>query len=127
MIDSGLMMNMKLDGGINRDGEILDYCRLKDITIQAWSPFQYGFFEGVFLDNPKFPEVNKVINELAEQYNVSNTAIATAWILRHPAKIQTIVGTMTPARIEAITKASSVCLTREEWYRIYLAAGNMLP
>ena len=65
MINSGINANMYNDSAINRDGGILEYCRLKDITIQAWSPFQYGMFEGVFLGNEKFPELNKVINELA--------------------------------------------------------------
>lgn len=127
MIDSGLNTNMKCEAGLNRDGEVLEYCRLKDITIQAWSPYQYGFFEGVFLDNPKFPELNEKINELAEKKDVSNTSIATGWILRHPAKIQTIIGSMNPNRIKDICTASQVNLTRQEWYEIYLAAGNILP
>ena len=127
MIDSGINVNTMFNGAIDREGSILEYCRLKDITIQAWSPYQYGFFEGVFLDNNKFPEVNKKINEIAEKYGVTNTAIATAWILRHPAKIQTIVGSMNPDRIKDIARASKVILTREEWYSIYIAAGNMLP
>lgn len=127
MIDSGLNVNMKIDPSIDRDGSILEYCRLKDITIQAWSPYQYGFFEGVFLDNDKFPVLNKKINELAEKKGVSNTAIATAWILRHPAKIQTIVGTTNSNRLKDICKASNIEITRQEWYEIYLAAGNELP
>ncbi|AWK49787.1 aldo/keto reductase [Clostridium beijerinckii] len=127
MIDSGFNVNMKVDASTDRDGGILDYCRLKDITIQAWSPYQYGFFDGVFLDNDKFPELNDKINEIAEKKGVTNTAIATAWILRHPAKIQTIVGTMNSNRIKEICKASNIELTRQEWYAIYLAAGNKLP
>ncbi|GKU24905.1 aldo/keto reductase [Clostridium folliculivorans] len=127
IIDSGINVNMKVDRSIDRDGSILEYCRLKDITIQAWSPYQYGFFEGVFLNNDKFPEVNKKIDEIAEKKGVTNTAIATAWILRHPAKIQTIVGSMSPNRIREICAASKVELSREEWYSIYLAAGNQLP
>ena len=127
MIDAGLNVNMTIDRSINRDGSILDYCRLKDITIQAWSPFQYGFFEGVFLNNPKFPELNQKIDALAKAKGVPNTAIATAWILRHPAKIQPIVGTTNAARLKDICKASTISLTREEWYEIYLAAGNKLP
>ncbi|MBB6622928.1 aldo/keto reductase family oxidoreductase [Clostridium gasigenes] len=127
MIDSGLNVNMKINSSIDRDGSILEYCRLKDITIQAWSPFQYGMFEGVFLDNDKFPEINAKINEIAALKGVSNTVIATAWILRHPAKIQTIVGTTNAARLKDICKASDVNLTRQEWYEIYRAAGNKLP
>ena len=127
IIDSGINVNMKNSSSIDRDGSILEYCRLKDINIQAWSPYQYGFFEGTFIDNPKFPELNKKLAEIADKYNVSKTAIATSWILRHPAKIQTIVGTTNKNRLIDICTASNVNLTRQEWYEIYLSAGNMLP
>lgn len=127
IIDSGLNVNMKIDPSIDRDGSILEYCRLKDITIQAWSPYQYGFFDGTFLNNDKFPELNAKLNELAEKHGVSNTAIATAWILRHPAKIQTIVGTTNKDRLKDICTASNITLSRQEWYELYLAAGNKLP
>ncbi|MDR4256859.1 aldo/keto reductase family oxidoreductase, partial [Bacillus subtilis subsp. subtilis NCIB 3610 = ATCC 6051 = DSM 10] len=77
MIDSGITLNMKNDQAINRDSSILEYCRLKDITIQAWSPFQHGFFEGTFLgDLEKFPELNKTINRIADKYGITNTAVA---------------------------------------------------
>jgi predicted oxidoreductase len=127
MIDAGLNVNMEINPSIVRDGSILDYCRLKNITIQAWSPFQYGFFEGVFLDNDKFPELNQKIDEIAAAKGVTNSAIAVAWILRHPAKIQTIVGTTNASRLKDICKASCVELTRQEWYEIYRSAGNKLP
>lgn len=127
MIDAGINVNMEIDPSINRDGGILDYCRLKDITVQPWSPFMYGFFEGVFLDNPKFPELNQKIDELAAAKGVTNMAIAIAWILRHPARMQPIIGTTNPERVKATCKASDITLTRQEWYAIYLAAGNRLP
>jgi predicted oxidoreductase len=127
MVDAGINVNMEIDRSIDRDGSILDYCRLKDITIQPWSPFQYGFFDGVFLDNDKFPELNRKINELASGKGVTNTAIAIAWILRHPARMQPIVGTTNAGRVKDICKASDITITREEWYGIYLAAGNKLP
>jgi predicted oxidoreductase len=127
MIDAGINVNMEIDSGINRDGSILDYCRLKEITIQPWSPFQYGFFDGVFLDNDKFPELNRKINEIASDWGVTNTAIAIAWLLRHPAHMQPILGTTNPGRVRDICKASDVKLSRQEWYGIYLAAGNKLP
>ena len=127
MIDAGINVNMQIDRSINRDGGILDYCRLNEITIQPWSPFQYGFFEGAFLDNPKFPELNQTINALAKGKGVTNTAIAIAWLLRHPARMQPIIGTTNVQRVKDSCQASGVTLTREEWYQIYLAAGNKLP
>ncbi|MEH7482118.1 aldo/keto reductase family oxidoreductase [Neobacillus drentensis] len=127
MISNGINVNMENDSAINRDGSILDFCRLNEITIQPWSPFQYGFFEGVFLGNDKFPELNQQIDEIAAKYEVSNTTIATAWLLRHPAHMQPVIGTMNIDRLKDCCKASEVQLTREEWYRIYRAAGNILP
>jgi predicted oxidoreductase len=127
MISNGINVNMENDSAINRDGSILDFCRLHDITIQPWSPFQYGFFEGVFLGNEKFPELNQQIDEIAEKYQVSNTTIAIAWLLRHPANMQPVIGTMNIDRLIDCIKASDVQLTREEWYSIYRAAGNILP
>ncbi len=127
MINSGIQANTEFPGSIDHDGSILEYCRLKKITIQAWSPFQYGFFDGVFLGNDKFPELNSVINRIAKEKNVTNSAIATAWILRHPANIQTIIGTTKTTRLKEICTANDISLSREEWYEIYRAAGNILP
>jgi len=127
MISSGINVNMENDAAVNRDGGILDFCRLHDITIQPWSPFQYGFFEGVFLGSEKFPELNQKIDEIAAKYEVSNTTIAIAWLLRHPARMQPVTGTMNLERLADCCKASDVTLTREEWYEIYRAAGNVLP
>lgn len=128
LIDQALYMNNKTtDMAYSMDGSLLDYCRLNDITIQAWSPLQYGFFKGVFVDNPDFPELNEVLGELAETYGVSKTAIAIAWILRHPAHMQAISGTMNPVHLTEICDACKVNLSREEWYRLYLASGKFLP
>lgn len=127
MIASGLEVNMLTDGAYDRDGSVLDYCRLNDMTIQAWSPFQYGFFEGVFIGSEKYPELNKVLDELAEKYKVTPTGIATAWILRHPAKVQMIAGTTKISRLQEIIDGSKIKLTREEWYKLYLSAGYILP
>lgn len=127
MIDAGINVNMQNPPSVDHDGGILDYCRLHDITIQPWSPFLYGFFEGVFLDNPKFPELNAAIDALAAKYGVANTAIAIAWLLRHPAHMQPIIGTTNAGRVKDVSKASGITLTRLEWYEIYRAAGNKLP
>ncbi len=127
MIDSGLNVNMQIDPSVDRDGGILEYCRLKKITIQPWSPFQFGFFDGVFLDNPKFPELNEVLQKLAGQLGITTTTLAIAWLLRHPARMQPIVGTTSPDRVKQVAEASDVILSRPEWYEIYRAAGNKLP
>lgn len=127
MISNGINVNMENDSAVDRDGSVLDYCRFHDITIQPWSPFQYGFFEGVFLDSDKFPELNKKIDEIAAHHDVSNTTIAIAWLLRHPAHMQPITGTMNPQRLTDCCKAADITLTRLEWYGIYRAASNILP
>ena len=118
---------MVTDGGVSRDGYIVDYCRLHGMTIQAWSPYQYGFFEGVYLGSEKFPELNKVIGEIGEKYGIEDVAVVAAWILRHPANMQMITGTMKEKRLAAIAKGADVTITREEWYKIYIAAGHILP
>ena len=127
MVDQGIHVNMTDAASIDHDGSVLDYSRLHDMTIQAWSPYQYGFFEGVFIGNEKFPELNQKLNEMAEKYNTTPTGLASAWILRHPANMQVIAGTMNLSRIEEIAKASEIMLTREDWYDLYMAAGNILP
>ncbi|TWT16357.1 aldo/keto reductase family oxidoreductase [Streptococcus sp. sy010] len=127
MIDSGLQVNMLSDGATNRDGGILDYCRLHGVTIQAWSPFMIDLVKGTFFDHPDYPELNRVLRELATAKGVSVEAIATAFILRHPAKMQVILGSMNPERLRNIAKASEIELDRKEWYRLYLAAGKFLP
>lgn len=126
-IDGGLNVNIQNDAGCTRDGSVIEYCRLKKMTLQAWSPFLYGMFEGIFIGNEKFPELNRVMDGLAEKYHVTPNAIAVAWIMRHPANIQTIVGSTNEKRVREICKASDISLTREEWYEMYLSAGKKLP
>ena len=128
LIDQTLYVNnLTSERSIDRDNGTLDYCRLHDITVQAWSPLQKGLFQGCFVDDPELPELNRVLGELGEHYGVSKTAIAIAWILRHPAKIQAIAGTMNPSHLNDICEAIKVDLTHNEWYRLYLASGKFLP
>ncbi|WEV37253.1 aldo/keto reductase [Lactobacillus sp. ESL0677] len=126
-IDFGIHTNMTDARSIDHDRGVLDYSRLHNMTVQAWSPFQYGQIEGNFINNPKFPEVNAALQKLADQKGVSKNAIAAAWILRHPAKIQVVIGTMNPEHIIDSAKGADISLTAQEWYDIYLAAGNDLP
>ncbi|NNC13494.1 aldo/keto reductase [Planctomonas sp. JC2975] len=125
----GIAANMNgLDQSIDRDNGILDYSRLNDITLQAWSPFQKGFFDGVFLgDREDYAELNDAIDEIAASYGVTPTAIAVAWITRHPANMQVVLGTTNPQRVADSAAGSDLPLTRPEWYRLFTAAGHTLP
>ncbi len=128
LIDTGLYLNnLTTERSCDRDNGLVDYCRLNDITIQAWSPLQFGMFKGCFVDHPDFPELNLALDEIGEKYAVSKTAVAIAWILRHPAHMQAIAGTMNPDHLKDICAASKVDLTHREWYRLYLASGKFLP
>ncbi len=125
----GVAANMAaLDQSISRDNGLLDYSRLNKMMLQAWSPFQKTFFDGVFLgDRENFAELNDAIDALAKQYGVTPTGIAVAWIVRHPANIQVVLGTTNPGRVRDSAAGSTVPLTREEWYRLFRAAGHTLP
>jgi predicted oxidoreductase len=128
MIAHGVAANMQgLDQSIGRDDGMVDYCRLNDITIQAWSPFQAGFFDGPFLGSDRYPELNAVVDRLAEKYGVPAEAIAVAWITRHPARMQVVLGTTTPERVAAAALGSELPLTRAEWYELFRAAGYTVP
>ena len=127
MVDAGLNVNMNHDPATNRDGGVLDFCRLNDITIQPWSPFQYGFFQGVFIGNPEFRELNEKLEEIAASYGITPTGLAVAWILRHPACMQPIVGSVNTGRLKEVCEASDVTITRQEWYALYCATGKKLP
>ena len=128
LIDPGLYLNnLTTDRSTDRDNGLLDYCRLHDITVQAWSPLQFGMFGGCFIDHPDFPELNRALGELGEKYGISKAAVAIAWILRHPARMQAIVGTMNPQHLADICTATDIRLTHQEWYKLYLASGKFLP
>ena len=71
--------------------------------------------------------VAKNSNEMAEKYGITKTGVAAAWILRHPAGIQLISGTMNPERLRHICQATTVTLSRADWYALYRAAGHSLP
>ena len=127
MIDEGLYVNRKETQASERDGEILEFSRLENMTIQAWSPYQASSVKEVFINNERFPELNQKLTELAEKYHTTPNGLASAWVLRHPANMQLIAGTMNSKRIEEIAQASEIQLSRKDWYQLYLTAGNGLP
>jgi len=128
LITQGYSINMNgLDQSIDRDNGVVDYCRLHGIALQAWSPFQAGFFNGPFLGSPEYPELNATIDRMAAKYGVKPEGIAIAWILRHPAFKQVVLGTTTPARVAAAAGGSDITLEHADWYELFRAAGHILP
>lgn len=128
LITSGLNVNMKNKESVMHDGGLLEYTRIKNMTIQAWSPFQQGFIKKPFIgDTENFGALNERLDELAEKYSADPTAIASAWLIRHPANIQVISGSVNPNRIKSVCRGADIVLTREDWYSVYLAAGFKLP
>lgn len=125
MIDSGLHVNMKDRAAVVRDGMTLDYCRLNGVTVQPWSPFRAA--KGRFTGSVFHMRLNRVLKKLADKYGVTVSAATLAWILRHPARMQPIIGSTNPTRISGMAKAAEVKITHEEWYDVYRAAGNRIP
>ena len=127
MVNAGMHTNRQHKKSIDHDGSLLPYLQRKQMTLQAWSPFQYGMFEGTFIDSPKFKDLNDELQKVAEHYHTNKNAIAVAWLLRHPVGVQVILGSMNPEHIKESAAGADITLTRQEWYNIYFAAGNDLP
>jgi len=127
MLDAYFNVNMTNDLAVNRDGGLLEYSMLKGITIQAWSPLQASWEEGSFINHPKYELLNQKLEELAIKYQVTPSAIAISWILRHPAKIYPVIGTTNIKHLEEISEATKIYLTKPEWYELYSAVKGRLP
>lgn len=129
LIAQGMGMNMEgLDQSVDRTLGALDYSRLQGMTVQAWSPFQAKWFDGPFVgDRTRFPELNVALDEIAAAHGITPTGVAVAWITRHPAQMQVVLGTTTPSRVKECVAGAGVTLSREEWYRLYRAAGYAVP
>jgi predicted oxidoreductase len=129
LIAEGVALNMSgLDQSIQRTSGLLDWSRKEGMTLQAWSPFQKGFFDGPFVgDRESLPELNDALDEIAAAHGVTPTGIAVAWITRHPARMQVVLGTTKPERVRECVAGAGVELSRPEWYRLFRAAGHILP
>ena len=127
MISEGLFVNMSEKESPIRSGNLIEYSMLKDISLQAWSPLMASWDDGTFIDNKKYEQLNKKLEEVATKYNVTKNCIAISWVLRHPANIIPIVGTTSIIHLDEMIKANNIKLTREEWYGLYLSSNHMLP
>jgi predicted oxidoreductase len=128
LVSEGIIANMN-EPGSPRAAGTLDYCRSRNILIQAWAPLAGGRI----LDPPPGAEEHlraaaDLIASMAAARAVPREAVALAWLLRHPAPLQPIIGTVRPDRIAACCAADAVELTREEWYALLVAArGKRVP
>jgi predicted oxidoreductase len=136
-LELNLVHNQLFNAGVTTDQRVslravqlegtLEYCRRNDITVQAWSPLAHGAFAKALADaggpqeDPRMREAALAAKALAKKKGVDMDAILLAWILRHPAGIQPVIGTIRPERIRAACKADSVALSREEWYSLFVA------
>ncbi|MBQ7408043.1 MAG: aldo/keto reductase [Clostridia bacterium] len=128
MISQGLFVNMnESESNAELSSGLIEYCQLRSIKIQAWSSLMASWEDGCFIDNPKYFALNEKLAELALKYSVSKSAVAIAWILRHPANITPIVGTTSVVHLNQIMQSLNFNLTREEWYAVYKAANHRLP
>ena len=129
MLDEGVVFNQDNPLLARNEGTI-EYCRLHNITLQAWGSLAWGFLSGRQPKEPseKLSQASSVVAALVQKKGVSPEAVLLAWILRHPANVQAIIGTTKPERIAASCQADAIELDREEWYRLYLAGrGEPLP
>jgi predicted oxidoreductase len=129
LLDEGIVFNQN-NPRLTRNEGVMEYCRLHNITLQVWSPLAGGRLTGNPHpeDGTHFQNASELVSQLAKEKAVSREAILIAWILHHPARIQPLPGTTNPERILAASEADRVSLTREEWYRLFIAGrGESLP
>lgn len=127
LVDEGICVNTAFDQAIVRSGSVLDYCRLKRITLQAWSPLQYGFFEGYFLSSEKYRALSERLAAISAEQHMTASAAAIAWILRHPAGIVPVLGSMNIDHLHEMYSSVDLEMDRQTWYELYQLAGNPLP
>lgn len=109
-------------------GGTLEFCQQHGIQLQAWGALARGRFTGEVAQDPLDDPARALVHQLGERHGVAPEAIVLAWLLRHPARIQPVIGTSSPARIRACGEALRVEISRGEWYALYEAArGASLP
>jgi len=107
----------------------MEYARMHRVVLQAWSPLDRGLLTGDLKDQPEnVVGAAALVKKLAADHGTTPEAIQLAWLLKHPAGIQPVLGTSKPERLRACAKALDVTLSREEWYSLFAAArGKAMP
>lgn len=129
-IDNGTCFNDDQGRGARIWADTLEYCQRHAIQLQAWGALGKGWFGGAAPhDAPDAVHATaRLVEQLADQHGVASESLVLAWLLRHPARIQPVIGTSHPDRIRACGAAEAVNLSREEWYRLYVTMrGRELP
>jgi len=128
VINDGILAN-QISGKHAAATGILDYCRMNNIHVQAWSPVALGkIFNPALDENENVKELAEQISVYANEKNTTKEAIALAWLLKHPVGIQPVIGTTNHERIKNSCEADEIKLSREEWYILYtLARGSSVP
>ena len=127
LINREINLNTNNKEGLESDDGLFFYMKRNNISLQCWSPFQYGMFEGSIFNKEKFPELNDLLDKLSLKYGVSVNAIAIRYLLMISDNIKVIIGTTNVDHLKDSSKALSISLTKEEWYSLYKASKNPLP
>lgn len=127
MIDQIFYTNVPVNIVAKDVDNLFFYLKRKHITIQCWSPFQYGFFEGSIFDEQKYPKINEVLEKYANKYKTSKCAIATSFLLKLDKDLIVITGSCNIAHIKECIDGEAIKLERADWYQIYKDCGHLLP
>ncbi|MBW7476869.1 aldo/keto reductase [Paenibacillus oenotherae] len=129
-VDTGISVNQEIARNNVFPEGTLEHCRQENIQLQSWSPLAQGLFSGKALDGQSEAVVQTaaLVRQLAEEKGTTAESIVLSWLMRHPAGIQPVIGTINPARIRACKDAATLRLTREEWYALYTSSrGARMP
>lgn len=128
LVAQGIAANMEgVAQSAVRDGGLVEWARLNGVRLQAWSPFRRGFFAGSLFDDGAPSALRDALARVGTAHGLTASGTATAWIARHPAEIQTVVGTTRPERLREAAAGIDARLSRSEWYELLGAAGYTIP
>ena len=127
MIDQVMYTNVPNTKVSKEADDLFFYLKRKNIIIQAWSPFQFGFFEGSIFDEEKYPIINQVLDKYASIYHTSKCAIASAFLLKLDKNLIVITGSTNINHIKEALDGENINLSRKDWYAIYKECGHILP
>lgn len=110
----------------------VEYCTRNAVTLQAYGSLARGLYTGAEPESPTSADsaTAELVAELATQHGTSGEAILLGWLMKHPAGIAPVIGTINPDRIRACADAARVAaaLSRSDWYRLWVTArGSNIP